>query len=75
MRTFDFKPGFYYDDRFQDHRAYFLTGTKSGNYWIDLTLGEDCEWWKLTWTCIPKNSELKEITYCGDVNPTKLALK
>jgi hypothetical protein len=72
MRNFNSKPEFY-EDIYPDYpRFYFLSGTASRNFWIDLTLPEP-KWWKLTWTCIPKNAELGKMKFHSE-NPTEFKL-
>lgn len=58
-------PGYYYNT----NRCYYLTGSKKGNKWIDLTYREP-EWWGFAWMCIPSDSELDKMKF-SETNPTK----
>lgn len=72
------KKGFYYINSEWFERCYYISGTKSGNKWIDIrTVNEGlsvkipgAQWVSLNWMCIPPIPELKKMTYHKD-NPTK----
>lgn len=59
------EPGFYLMD---NKRCYYITGTTSGNKWIDLEVPEPL-WYSLLWNCVDRY-DIELSVYSSD-NPTK----
>ena len=75
------KKGFYYINSEWFERCYYISGTKSGNKWIDIRSVNEglsveipgAQWVALNWMCLPPVPELKKMTYHYS-NPTKFKI-
>ena len=73
------KKGFYYINSKWFERCYYISGTNTGNRWIDIRTVDtglsvklsNPKWVDLYWMYIPPVPELKKMIYSKD-NPTKI---
>ena len=54
-----------------DRRVVYCSGTTRGNWWLD---GEDTEWSRLVWTCVPSVKEVSECWDYSESNPVGVLL-